>query len=70
MGTYRKIMIVVDKEMKHGAAFARGVEFAKKTGAEVLLMLADYRGALIRAHSLDKDVGIEIRRLRSPICST
>jgi len=55
MGTYRKIMIVVDKEMKHGAAFARGVEFAKKTGAEVLLMLADYRGALIRAHSLDKE---------------
>lgn len=55
MSQYRKIMIVTNPAMKHGVAYRRGVELAKRTGAALVLALADYNPALVRAHLLDPD---------------
>lgn len=56
MSQYRNIMVVVDPAMKHSTAFHRGVELAKKTGAELTLLLTDYNPALFRARFLDPEL--------------
>lgn len=56
MSQYRKIMIVIDRTMKKDVAFTRGVKLAKKTGAQLVLVLNDYNSALLRARFLDPEM--------------
>lgn len=56
MSQYQDIMVVVDPAMKHTTAFHRSVALARKSGASLTLLLADFNPALFRARFLDPDL--------------
>ncbi len=55
MSQYRHILVVVDPAMHKTPALDRGVALASKTGAELTLLLVDYKAGLVRANLLDRD---------------
>lgn len=55
MSQYRHILVVMDPAMRKTPALDRGVALAKKTGAELTLLLVDYKAGLVRANLLDRD---------------
>lgn len=53
MGKFRRIMVVVDPAMQRSTAFRRGVALAKRSGAELVLLLVTYHAAILRPRLVD-----------------